>query len=85
MITLSGCRLLNAFYEHVFANTQNTMLPLPPMFLSIYSEAEEAHARLAEVATKLDTSEASCRELEGKLSLLRKKSENAFGEERLKV
>eukprot|EP00903_Cladosiphon_okamuranus_P014632 g13568.t1 len=48
-------------------------------------DAEEAHARLAEAATKLDASEACCRELEGKLSLLRKKSENALGEERLKA
>lgn len=53
--------------------------------LSIRSEAEEAHARLIEAAAKLDASEACCRELEGKLSLLQKKSENALGEERLKV
>lgn len=53
--------------------------------LSVCSEAEEAHARLIETTAKLDASETCCRELEGKLSLLRKKSENAFGEERLKV
>ena len=56
-----------------------------PCLLSTYSEAEEAHASLAEAATKLGASEACCRELEGKLSLLQKKSENALGEERLKV
>ena len=55
------------------------------VLLSTYSEAEEAHASLAEAATKLGASEACCRELEGKLSLLQKKSENALGEERLKV
>lgn len=49
------------------------------------SEAEKAKSRLAEAAADLDASEAFCRELEGKLSLLRKKSENVLGEERLKV
>eukprot|EP00752_Nemacystus_decipiens_P011881 g10535.t1 len=49
------------------------------------SDSEEAHARLGEAVTKLDASEACCRELERKLSLLRKKSENALGEERLKA
>lgn len=58
-------------------------LALVPLFL--YSEAEEAQARLAEATEKLDAREASCRELEGKLSLLQRKSENALGEERLKV
>lgn len=54
-----------------------------PLFL--YSEAEEAQARLTEATEKLDAREACCRELEGKLSLLQRKSENALGEERLKV
>lgn len=49
------------------------------------SEAEEAKARLADAATKLEVSEAGARELEEKLALLLRKSESALGEERLKV
>ncbi len=89
MIALAGRRLVSVFPCSLCVffrqHSKLTMSRLPLMFLSTYSEAEEAHARLAEAATKLGASEACCRELEGKLSLLQKKSENALGEERLKV
>lgn len=42
-------------------------------------------AHLSEAEAKLDASEMCRRDLEGRLSLLQKKSENALGEERLKV
>lgn len=48
-------------------------------------ESAEAKARLVETALKLDESESYCRDLEARLSSLQKKSENALGEERLKV
>ncbi|CAM9139039.1 unnamed protein product [Sphacelaria rigidula] len=48
-------------------------------------EAEEAKSRLAETTTKLEASEACCRDLEARLSSLQKKSEHAVGEERLKA
>lgn len=55
------------------------------LFSANNSEAEEATAHLSEAEAKLDASEACRRDLEGRLSLLQKKSENALGEERLKV
>ncbi|CAM9412038.1 unnamed protein product [Ascophyllum nodosum] len=45
-------------------------------------EAQEANKRLAFTGEKLNESEATCRELEGRLSFLERKSENALGEER---
>lgn len=55
------------------------------IYLDIDSEAEEARARLAVTETKLDASEAYCRDVEGKLAFLVKKSEHTLGEQRLKV
>lgn len=55
------------------------------MYPCTVSEAEEARARLAETAAKLGESEAYCRDVEGKLAFLVKKSEHTLAEQRLKV
>lgn len=72
------------YRNHLLLHT-NRQFSIVFLLLATNSDADEAHARLAEAATELDASEARCRELEGKLSLLGKKAENARGEERLKV
>lgn len=49
------------------------------------SEVEEAKARLEEASAQLKASEADCRDLKDRLSLLEKKTESSLGQERLKV
>lgn len=61
------------------------MCVYPSYYPCAVSEAEEARARLAETEDKLDASEAYCRDVEGKLAFLVKKSEHTLGEQRLKV